>query len=658
MPDEKDPPPLAENSKLVSAGEKAFGACKLCSENVEAGHGPSGRDWVLFRLVLLVVGFSALVGGSLAAGPGQDDADCLPGPAICSWRVGPCLVYLDGEPMRISVHRNDRALFAERARAHGTSLEFRTSSGWHSLMTLKSARRAPGDASSGTEGPLVLEADAASGASVLVTIRWSSAHGALELGWELSGADVLAVRGDFVTMPGERFHGVTRGSPLRFVSETDAEESARRVLWVLSSRSYALGVRASRGGIRAFFPDPDALRVEALGPALELVLLPGEPRSTLPRIRSYPSLCAPAGGSVHEGPARLETPASAAATGAAKRAKSGGSGSRGSSGVWLRLPSLPDRDWREAVLREFRRREFPTPALCIQRGSSEGTLLERWDGSGTPVAPASMPPPRTSLRPPGDWGELARSVRRVLRRSLTGSPEWIVISRRVLEGVSPPARERPAPADAPVGPLPRLPDPELALRLLAVAATQPILCVDWPAGETRFEIEEDAAGILRHYFLLNAALRRLAEALSGDDAERALPLWRPVFVEAPQDAVAWEARDQWLYGPDVMIVPVLSAGVTRRVAYFPAGTWVSAGREEPERVVRGPKRELIDIPPGGIGLFERRGGRFGLSRYLGTAETRTAETRRAQRPRREEKEERKEGEEEDGRRGDATRTEQ
>ena len=175
---------------------------------------------------------------------------------------------------------------------------------------------------------------------------------------------------------------------------------------------------------------------------------------------------------------------------------------------------------------------------------------------------------------------------------------------------------RPSTPALPEGPVPRSPDPEFAVRLLAVAAMQPLLCVDWDGGDPRFEAGDDAIATVRRYLLLQAALARLGNALSADETEGRLPLWRHMFVESPRDAVAWEVRDQWLYGRDVMVVPVLSPRVSRRAAYFPVGTWVEVGRQERRREVRGPKRVLIDVPPGEIGLFERRGGRWGVRRYL------------------------------------------
>ena len=56
-----------------------------------------------------------------------------------------------------------------------------------------------------------------------------------------------------------------------------------------------------------------------------------------------------------------------------------------------------------------------------------------------------------------------------------------------------------------------------------------------------------------------------------------LPPMRPLFVDFPADPRAWLADDQFLFGPDLLIAPVLEPGASSRDVYLPAGgTWVDA----------------------------------------------------------------------------------
>jgi alpha-D-xyloside xylohydrolase len=56
-----------------------------------------------------------------------------------------------------------------------------------------------------------------------------------------------------------------------------------------------------------------------------------------------------------------------------------------------------------------------------------------------------------------------------------------------------------------------------------------------------------------------------------------LPPMRPLFVDFPGDPGAWRAEDQFLFGPDLLIAPVLEPGAAAREVYLPAGqTWIEA----------------------------------------------------------------------------------
>jgi alpha-D-xyloside xylohydrolase len=60
-----------------------------------------------------------------------------------------------------------------------------------------------------------------------------------------------------------------------------------------------------------------------------------------------------------------------------------------------------------------------------------------------------------------------------------------------------------------------------------------------------------------------------------------LPPMRPLFVDFPGDPVAWQAEDQFLFGPDLLIAPVLEPGASTRDVYLPAGrTWIAAATAE------------------------------------------------------------------------------
>jgi alpha-D-xyloside xylohydrolase len=50
-----------------------------------------------------------------------------------------------------------------------------------------------------------------------------------------------------------------------------------------------------------------------------------------------------------------------------------------------------------------------------------------------------------------------------------------------------------------------------------------------------------------------------------------LPPMRPLFVDFPDDSRAWEVEDQFMFGPDIMVAPILSEGARSRSLYVPSG---------------------------------------------------------------------------------------
>ncbi|HVR44075.1 MAG TPA: glycoside hydrolase family 31 protein [Thermoanaerobaculia bacterium] len=59
-----------------------------------------------------------------------------------------------------------------------------------------------------------------------------------------------------------------------------------------------------------------------------------------------------------------------------------------------------------------------------------------------------------------------------------------------------------------------------------------------------------------------------------ESAESGLPAMRPMLLEYPEDERTWGMDDQFLFGSDLLVAPVLRAEVTRRGVYLPAGEWV------------------------------------------------------------------------------------
>lgn len=55
--------------------------------------------------------------------------------------------------------------------------------------------------------------------------------------------------------------------------------------------------------------------------------------------------------------------------------------------------------------------------------------------------------------------------------------------------------------------------------------------------------------------------------------EKGLPMVRALFVEYPDDPGTWLVEDQYLFGADILVAPMMEAGTERNV-YLPKGNWI------------------------------------------------------------------------------------
>jgi len=63
-------------------------------------------------------------------------------------------------------------------------------------------------------------------------------------------------------------------------------------------------------------------------------------------------------------------------------------------------------------------------------------------------------------------------------------------------------------------------------------------------------------------------------AQARDASTRGLPMVRALFVEFPEDAGAWQVEDEYLFGADMLVAPLLETGTSGRDVYLPTGRWV------------------------------------------------------------------------------------
>jgi alpha-D-xyloside xylohydrolase len=80
-----------------------------------------------------------------------------------------------------------------------------------------------------------------------------------------------------------------------------------------------------------------------------------------------------------------------------------------------------------------------------------------------------------------------------------------------------------------------------------------------------------AYGIIRELLFLRERLRPYIMEQMELAARKGTPPMRPLFFDFPDDARAATVDDQFMFGPDVLVAPILEAGATKRGVYLPAG---------------------------------------------------------------------------------------
>jgi alpha-D-xyloside xylohydrolase len=59
--------------------------------------------------------------------------------------------------------------------------------------------------------------------------------------------------------------------------------------------------------------------------------------------------------------------------------------------------------------------------------------------------------------------------------------------------------------------------------------------------------------------------------------KKGTPPMRPLFFDFPEDTDCAAVDDEFLFGPDILVAPILEYGVRKRKVYLPAGTsWTDA----------------------------------------------------------------------------------
>ncbi len=116
---------------------------------------------------------------------------------------------------------------------------------------------------------------------------------------------------------------------------------------------------------------------------------------------------------------------------------------------------------------------------------------------------------------------------------------------------------------------------------------------------------EEVYDTCKKYICLRERMKPYITRLMREAHEKGTPVMRTLFYEFPQDPACWEVSDQYLFGPDLLVAPVMDAGVTQRPVYLPRGAkWKNAWTG---KKFNGGQTIPVDAPLDIIPLFLRDG---------------------------------------------------
>ena len=113
---------------------------------------------------------------------------------------------------------------------------------------------------------------------------------------------------------------------------------------------------------------------------------------------------------------------------------------------------------------------------------------------------------------------------------------------------------------------------ELLQRWCELAAFAPVMRShegNRPDDNLQYDSSSALLACFARWSRVHAALAPYVRHLCNEATERGSPTQRPLFLHYPDDPALWTVQDQFLYGADVMVAPVIEQGAVSRQIILP-----------------------------------------------------------------------------------------
>ena len=117
----------------------------------------------------------------------------------------------------------------------------------------------------------------------------------------------------------------------------------------------------------------------------------------------------------------------------------------------------------------------------------------------------------------------------------------------------------------------------------------------WSYGQQVFDI-------CKKYIFLREQLRPYIRGLMQEAHEKGTPVIRPLFYDFPEQPEAWNIDDEYMFGSEVLVAPVLYENLREREVWLPTGTWADLNTKT---VYEGNQSYTVPAPLDAIPVFIR-----------------------------------------------------
>jgi alpha-glucosidase len=95
-----------------------------------------------------------------------------------------------------------------------------------------------------------------------------------------------------------------------------------------------------------------------------------------------------------------------------------------------------------------------------------------------------------------------------------------------------------------------------------------------PDENFQFYRDQDTLKLMAKMTDVRAMMKDYIVVLYEEAHQLGYPVQRPLFLHYEEDAYAYDLQYQYLFGPDVLVCPVVDARQVRKEVYLPKDEWV------------------------------------------------------------------------------------